>query len=84
MDGALTVTHICVDSSRTVLEHHRSFIPSTKKRAQGSIVQPLSNSLKWLFLQYCSIPVGAVDEAAKFLSRAPLVNERRLVDGIQN
>ena len=30
MDGALTFTHdyVCVDSSRTVLEHHRSFIPS--------------------------------------------------------
>ena len=22
MDGALTFTHVCVDSSRTVLEHH--------------------------------------------------------------
>ena len=29
MDGALAFTHVCVDSSRTVLEHHRSFIPST-------------------------------------------------------
>ena len=25
MDGALTFVHICVDSSRTVLEYHRSF-----------------------------------------------------------
>ena len=29
MDEALTFIHICVDSSQTVLEHHRSFIPST-------------------------------------------------------
>ena len=28
MDGALTFTHVCVDSSQTVLEHHRSFIPA--------------------------------------------------------
>ena len=27
MDGALTFTHVCVDSSQTVLEHHRSFTP---------------------------------------------------------
>ena len=27
MDGALTFIHICVDSSQTVLEHHRSFAP---------------------------------------------------------
>ena len=25
MDGALAFTHVCVDSSRTVLEHHRPF-----------------------------------------------------------
>ena len=25
MDGALTFTHVCVDSSQTVLEHHRPF-----------------------------------------------------------
>ena len=25
IDGAFTFTHVCVDSSRTVLEHHRSF-----------------------------------------------------------
>ena len=25
--GALTLTHVCVDSSQAVLEHHRSFIP---------------------------------------------------------
>ena len=29
MDGALTFIHICVDSSQTVLEHHRSFAPFT-------------------------------------------------------
>ena len=27
MDGTLTFTHVCVVSSRTVLEHHRSFTP---------------------------------------------------------
>ena len=27
MDGALTFIHICVDNSRTVLEHHKSFTP---------------------------------------------------------
>ena len=27
MDGALTFIHIFVDSSQTVLEHHRSFAP---------------------------------------------------------
>ena len=27
MDGALTFTQICVDSSRIVLEHHRPFTP---------------------------------------------------------
>ena len=27
VDGALTFTHVCVDSSRTVLEHHRPFTP---------------------------------------------------------
>ena len=25
MDGALTFTHVCVDSSQSVLEHHRPF-----------------------------------------------------------
>ena len=25
MDGALTFTHVCVDSSQAVLEHHRPF-----------------------------------------------------------
>ena len=43
IDGALTVIHVCVDSSRTVLEHHRLFILSTlvshleekKKRGTG-------------------------------------------------
>ena len=28
IDGTLTFTRSCVDSSRTVLEHHRSFTPS--------------------------------------------------------
>ena len=27
MDGALSFTHVCVDSSQTVLEHHRPFHP---------------------------------------------------------
>ena len=25
-DGALSFTHVCVDNSQTVLEHHRSFL----------------------------------------------------------
>ena len=29
MDGALIFIHAGVDSSRTVLEHHRPFIPCT-------------------------------------------------------
>ena len=27
LDRALTFTHVCIDSSQTVLEHHRSFTP---------------------------------------------------------
>ena len=27
MDGVITFTHVCVDSSEPVLEHHRSFTP---------------------------------------------------------
>ena len=39
--GALTFTHVCVDSSRTVQEHHRSLISSIlvsqleEKKSQG-------------------------------------------------
>ena len=40
MDGAFTFIHICVDSSRTVLEHHRSFHPiyiSKEKKNPGQL-----------------------------------------------
>ena len=45
MDGALTFIHICVDSSQTVLEHHRSIIRSTlvsqlKEKKQGLNPRP--------------------------------------------
>ena len=43
--------HICVDSSRTVLEHHRSFIPSTlvsqleekKPKAAANVATTVNN-----------------------------------------
>ena len=64
MHGALTFTHVCVDSSWTVLEHHRSFIPSTlvsqleeKKNTRAAArdqIQSLLRDTKVQKLLYCN------------------------------
>ena len=72
MDGALTFTHVCVDSSQTVLEHHKPFQtdrhPSIHICVDNSQTANCTRALQVLHPIYLPIPKLILKESGGILN----------------